>query len=444
LIWNHSGTIIFGMSKSPFFSVGKLPNKHKSSQYRLRFKNHKGLGVRPDGVFGGVHHFPSRKEAEEFGQSKIDEVLSLGTVSRKLSQQAKEDILRIAARLEQEGQDPVAAIEEGAKQLKILGRAEQKLLSEFWEEYFTSKSETDWCSKEIINQRAFRRNAAESFFLYPLKDFISSINGREIVRKALYSHMRGKRKATNTAKLFLAKMASFLRFLSTKSERITPAHVGQMFYQRAVLLPKGLKPEAENVKFTPEQSLHVIRGMAEKGYAAYIVFKLFMGARTLQLHRWAWEIVNWKDELIFIPKKETKNKKGDISFGFAEIPNFKAWIEWAYEKEGRPDAKQKIISHSQPTVNKKLTAIFNADRNLFKFCDGKTKISGSAHARNVCRSTFISYGIEVLNQAVTSRVAEDEYCLGKYIDRGKQATAGSDAKAFFQLHPRDLKEVTSS
>ena len=238
-------------------------------------------------------------------------------------------------------------------------------------------------------------------------------------------------------------MASFLRFLSTKSERITPAHVGQMFYQRSGLLPKGLKPEAENVKFTPEQSLHVIRGMAEKGYAAYIVFKLFMGARTLQLHRWTWEIVNWKDEKITIPKKQTKNQKGEVSFGFGEITHFKAWIEWAYEKEGRPDAKQKITSHSQPTVNKKLTAIFNADRSLFKFCDGRTQISGSAHARNICRSTFISYGIEVLGGALTSRVAEDQFCLDKYIARGNQATAGSDAKAFFGLHPRDLEIIIS-
>jgi len=428
------------MSKSPFFSVGHLPNKPKSSQYRLRFKNHKALGVRPEGVFGSVHHFPSKKEAEEFGQSKIDEALSIGTASRKLTQHAKEDVLRIAARLEKEGHDPVAAIEEGAKQLKIWGLTEKKLLSEFWDEYFTSKSETHWCEKEVLNQRAFRRNTAETFFSHPLKDFISSINGREIIRKAISSHMRGKRKAANTAKLLLAKMASFLRFLSTKSERITPAHVGQMFYQRSSLLPKGLKPEAENVKFTPEQSLHVIRGMAEKGYAAYIVFKLFMGARTLQLHRWTWEIVNWKDEKITIPKKQTKNQKGEVSFGFGEITHFKAWIEWAYQKEGRPDAKQKITSHSQPTVNKKLTAIFNADRSLFKFCDGRTQISGSAHARNICRSTFISYGIEVLGGALTSRVAEDQFCLDKYIARGNQATAGSDAKAFFQLHPRDLDE----
>jgi integrase len=431
------------MSKSPFFSVGHLPRKPKSSQYRLRFKNHKALGVRPEGVFGSVHHFPSKKEAEEFGQSKVDEARIVGMSARGLCPQTKEAVLTIAAALEKEGYDPVSAIQEGAKLLKTWGHTEKKLLSEFWDAYFTTNSARVWCEKEILNQKAFRRNTADTFFCHPLKDFMSKQKSRAIIKQTVKSYMRGNRKARNTAKLLLAKMASFLRYVSSESDHLAESHIRDMFNGSEHLLPANLKPEAVNIKFTPEQCLHVIRGMAAKGYAAYIVFKLFMGARTLQLHRWAWEIVDWGGNKIFIPNKQTKNKKGNVSFAFEEISHFKAWIEWAYELEGKPDAKQKIVSHSQPTVNRSLTAIFNSNRSLFKFCHGNTPISGSAHARNICRSTFISYGIEALGGAITSRIAEDHYNLDKYIDRGNQGTSGSDAKAFFDLHPRDLNMVNS-
>ena len=431
------------MPQDPFFSVGFLPKKPKSSQYRLRFKNHKRLGVRREGVFAKVYHFPSRKEALDFAQSKVDEARIVGMSARGLCPQTKEAVLTIAATLEKEGYDPVSAIQEGAKLLKTWGHTEKKLLSELWESYFTTNSARVWCEKEILNQKAFRRNTADTFFCHPLKDFMSKQKSRAIIKQTVKSYMRGNRKARNTAKLLLAKMASFLRYVSSESDHLAESHIRDMFNGSEHLLPANLKPEAVNIKFTPEQCLHVIRGMAAKGYAAYIVFKLFMGARTLQLHRWTWEIVDWRDKKIVIPNKQTKNKKGDVSFAFKEIPHFKEWIEWAYELEGKPDAKQKIVSHSQPTVNRSLTAIFNSNRGLFQFCHGNTKISGSAHARNICRSTFISYGIEVLGGAITSRIAEDLYNLDKYIDRGNQGTLGSDAKAFFDLHPRDLNVVTS-
>ncbi len=441
-LWNH----LFSMSKSPFFSVGHLPKKPKSSQYRLRFKNHKALGVRPEGVFGSVHHFPSKKEAEEFGQSKVDEARIVGMSARGLCPQTKESVLTMAAKLEKEGCDPVLAMEEGAKLIKSWGHTERKPLYEFWDDYFTTNSAQAWCEKEILNQRAFRRNTADSFFAHSVKDFMSKQNGRDIIKKALKSYMCGNRKARNTAKLLLAKMSSFLRYVSNETSQISEGLIIEMFKDSRYLLPANLNPEAENIKFTPTQSLHVIRGMAQKGYAAYIVFKLFMGARTLQLHRWSWDIVKWDDKGggdVVIPKRHTKTQKGAVSFNFKEIPNFGAWVQWAYELEGKPDSKEKIVLHSQPTVNRKLTAIFNANRSLFRFCDRPTKISGSTHARNICRSTFISYAIEVLGAATTSRIAEDHYNLDKYIDRGNQGTSGSDAKAFFDLHPRDLNVVNS-
>lgn len=431
------------MPQDPFFTVGFLPKKPASSQYRLRFKNLKRLGLSREGDYAKVYHFHSRKAAVEFGQSKVDEALEIGKSSRELSQQTKEDVLRIAAKLEKEGHDPVQAIEEGAKLLKSWGHTERKQLSEFWDNYFNTKSKRGWCEKEILNQRAFRRNTADTFFSHSLKDFMSKQKSRGIIKQTVKSYMRGNRKARNTAKLLLAKMSSYLAFVASESDQLSKHQIQEMFQGSEHLLPENLRPEAENVKFTPEQCLHVIRGMAAKGYAAYIVFKLFMGARTLQLHRWTWETVNWHDEKILIPKKYTKNKKGDVSFSFKEIPHLKAWIEWAFELEGRPDPKQKIVSHSQPTVNRQLTAIFNSNRSLFKFGHGNTKISGSTHARNICRSTFISYGIEFLGGAVTSRIAEDHYNLDKYIARGNQETAGSDAKAFFDLQPRDLETSNS-
>ena len=428
------------MSQDPFFTVGFLPKKPKSSQYRLRFKNLKRLGLSREGDYAKVYHFHSRKAAVEFGQSKVDEALDIGKSSRELSQQTKEDVLRIAAKLEKEGHDPVQAIEEGAKLLKSWGHTERKQLSELWDNYFNT-SKSGWCEKEVRNQVAFQKNTADTFFTHSLKDFMSKKKSRDIIKQTVKSYMRGKRKARNTAKLLLAKMSSFLIFAASESDQLTKLQIREMFQGSKHLLPENLRPEAENVKLTPEQCLHVIQGMAAKGYAAYIVFKLFMGARTLQLHRWKWEIVNWRDEKIHIPSKHTKNKKGNVSFSFNEIPQFKAWIEWAYELEGKPDAAQKIVSHSQPTVNRQLTAIFNANRSLFRFCDGPNKISGSIHARNICRSTFISYGIEFLGAAV-ARIAEDRCNLGKYLDLGNQGTAGSDAKAFFALHPRDLEAVT--
>ena len=77
--------------------------------------------------------------------------------------------------------------------------------------------------------------------------------------------------------------------------------------------------------------------MAEKNCAAWIVLKLFMGARTDLLQRWDWSIVEWNNERVRIPKKLTKNKKEDVVFDFKEIPNFKEWIVWAWGSEGKPD-----------------------------------------------------------------------------------------------------------
>jgi hypothetical protein len=431
-----------------FFTVDHLPKKPQSSQWRLRFKNLKRLGVSREGDFAKVRHFASRKAAVEFGQSKVDEAQIVGMSARGLCSQTKETVLTIAAKLEKDGYDPVLAIDEGAKLIKSWGHTERKQLSDFWHDYFKRNCEEKiWSAKEIQNQRAFRQNTDKTFFSYAVKDFLSVKDGREIIEKALKSYMRGNRKAKNTAKLLLAKMSSYLRYIALKTDQLSGGSIADMFKNSKYIMPPNLTPEAENVKFTPEQCLHVIQGMAREGYAAYIVFKLFMGARTLQLHRWSWDIVKWDDKgggEVVIPKRHTKTQKGAVSFNFKEIPNFGAWIQWAYELEGKPDSKEKIVPHSQPTVNRKLTAIFNANRSLFRFCDRPIKISGSTHARNICRSTFISYAIEVLGAAITSRIAEDHYNLDKYIDRGNQGTSGSDAKAFFALHPRDLDATTFS
>ncbi|MDB4455015.1 hypothetical protein N9138_01015, partial [bacterium] len=157
--------------------------------------------------------------------------------------------------------------------------------------------------------------------------------------------------------------------------------------------------------------------------------------RTKNLMDYDWSFIDWKDQKVSIPKSYTKNKRGDVEFGFNEIPHFADWILFAFNRAGNPETG-KMVNQSQPIMTGRVTKIMNQDPDLYTFGDGQ-QISGAKHVRNILRNTFISYGIEQMGRSVTSRIVEDSQNLNSYL-ANTQAGAGNNAKEFFEISPSSL------
>lgn len=420
-----------------FYSVDHLPNRSKTP-YRLRFKNLKGIGIEKEGEFAKKPYFANEAAAKFHAQRLLEEQIYSGTKSRQLDESLKTSLLREAARIVEGGGDPLLAMKEGFDLISSWGKLGDKRIGSFWEDYFNRKVDSgNWSAREITRQKTFHREVQNTFMQAKVKSFLKPTDGRKKIEFCIKAYRNQNRNATNTIKTLQSNMRAFLGYLAGQVEQLTPVMVKDLFDSRYLLIPTGTRPEADNVAVSVDQAVYLLKYMRDKGHPAWIVFKLFIGARTLLLQQWKWSVVDWHSESIRIPRDLTKTKKSDINFPIADVPNLKSWLQWAWELDGKPSPDQPICKASQPTITNKIKEAMNADKGLFQK-DKRKKINPSRQFRNFLRSAFITYGVEVLGVGKVMKIAEDRYNLDKYLTSDTQVGPTSESERYFKLQPKDL------
>lgn len=410
----------------------------KKTQYRLRFKGLNKLGFDVGDEFKKAYYFETKKEAINWAKGEIETIQAAGQLVEELTSQERANILREAAEIKSKGLDPIEVMREGAKTLSIDQKDLNKPIGDYWREYYEKRVDQNaWGMRHQTLQRQFYRDTKEGFMQTLLISFRSERQGIQIVRKALKKWAYPSRSSVNSVRAARSKMSAFLLYVAGETDAIDTATIKAIFGKGRDLNPLGLRPEQENSRITPQQARYLIPCMAEKKCAAWIVFKLFMGARTELLQRWNWSVVEWEDQRVRIPKKLTKNKKEDVVFDFGEIPNFKEWIEWAWNHEGKPDPSEKICNYSQPSITNRVKDAMNANKALF-IDDRRKKLSPADTHRNFMRSAFISYGLEQLGMAKVMRIAEDRYNLDKYIKMDGARSISEETKEYWSLTPENV------
>ena len=415
-----------------------MPNRVKSP-FRLRWKKRKQLGLKGHLDFEKDFYFSTADKAKEFAEEKINEAQNLGKLSRDLESDERSRILREYLRWKEKGVDPFLALEEGSKILLQVGVDGDRLIGSFWKNYVDRKiRDGDWGTRHQIGQQTFYRATKDTLMKLPVKEFITPFKGKETVKKLLLSYRRnGKREARNTQRGMKSKIQTFLYFITSEVEILSRATLNEIF-QDQHLFPTGLRPEADNVAISAAQAKYLIGRMAKEKLAGWIVLKLFMGARTLLLQEWTWSIVNWEDNLIHIPKNQTKLKKNAVKFVFSEIPNFEQWLRWAWEIDGKPDSSAKIVNVTQPTVTNLVKKAINANKELFGESDGRKTIRPAETHRNFMRSGFITYGIQKIGVGAVAKIAEDTHNLHKYLALDSSTGDRPESEKFWSLIPEDI------
>ena len=433
-----------------YYKINRQPHR-KQTPWRIRFqiKPLKALGIdlkdEETQKTWKIGYFCTKKEAENHGNSLVDLALRLNKGARSLPQIEKEKILELAAHLKEKWIDPLEAMKLGGEQLKGRHLDSIRSLETYWEKFKKSRIENHKWSERVKRQKEiFFENTKDHFLQYSLSDFKTQKQLAKAISAEISRFMKGgKRKAKNTQNKHIANLASFLGYVANQADDpfVTPKLVKGLFSEEGRLsvlkLPSGLKAEQANKKLTPEMAGIFAKEMAQLGppFSTFMVLKLFAGQRTLNIWHWEWDWLDWTDRKVTIPLPFTKNKKGDVEFGFDEIPNFSEWIEFIF-KQTNPKSNDKLMTHTQPWITGTQTKILNKHSEIFTFADGE-KINGSKHVRNILRNSFISYGIEEIGIAQTMRIVEDRHNLNSYLS-ASTAGAGNNAKEFFKITPQTL------
>jgi hypothetical protein len=235
-----------------------------------------------------------------------------------------------------------------------------------------------------------------------------------------------------------SKIRTFLFYVASEVEALNQTALKEIF-SHEYLLPAGLKKEAANVAITTAQARYLLGYMAAHKLAGWIVLKLFMGARTLLVQEWNWSIVDWESGRIMIPMNQTKLKKTAIRFSIEEIPNFSAWLKWAWQLDGSPKPQENIARFSQPTITKLVAKAINEKKELFTDDKRKT-IKPVETLRNFMRSGFITYGTQIQELGVgkVMKIAEDIHNLDKYLAYDSATGPEPEADAFWRLTPDQI------
>lgn len=446
------------INEGTYYSVIFVPS---SERYKLNWKYR---ALAPLGIDYGSKTKPKAPWKPIFAKEKLDavrradgvlqEALSLCAKARKLSADQRENILTKAAQLFEKGVDPVAAMKLGGKSLASATAIHTKILLTHRQGFTESRINGNKWSKRVQRQWEIffeeHQDALDRGDETLLQKALVEFTNRGTVTTAISNEVhrwmdspKTNRKAENTLQKYLSKLSTFLRYVSHQVEHyvLTPTLVEEIFSEEGRLselkLPSGLEGEQANQKLTPAQARHLISTLLVKHPESTIfyVMKLFAGQRTKNLMDYDWSFIDWKDQKVSIPKSYTKNKRGDVEFGFNEIPHFADWILFAFNRAGNPETG-KMVNQSQPIMTGRVTKIMNQDPDLYTFGDGQ-QISGAKHVRNILRNTFISYGIEQMGRSVTSRIVEDSQNLNSYL-ANTQAGAGNNAKEFFEISPSSL------
>ena len=423
-------------SAERFFTITHLKKRAKSP-FRLRWKGLSSLGSPDSPDFRNAHYFATESEAKKFGIHLIEELQQIGHLANSIPDKERMEILRTAATLKNKGVNPVDAMEEGMRMLLSYGENAEKPIREFWEAYSARNAE-NWSVRHKRAQQAFYESVENGIMREPVKAFLNKTNAIGLIRKCLTSYKSGgRRHAANTLKHARSKIRSFLGYISEAVDQLSLSLIREIFSAKTIL-PEKLEAEADNVAITTAQATYLLQELQNEGMAAWLVLKLFMGARTMLLQQWQWSIINWKDRLVHIPKPLTKLRRTDVKFAFNEVPNFEAWIKWAWEKDGQPKPQAKIAKYSQPTLTRKVFKAINARRNLFGH-DGRAIIRPAKELRNFMRSGFITYGVEHISAGIVSKIAEDQFNLHKYIASDVASGNGPESERFWRLTPETLE-----
>lgn len=426
-------------AKDIYWTIDHLPNNGKKN-FRLRWKNLKSLGYPADLTATKVHYFHTQKQAIEFASSKIQEAQHVGKLADALESSARAKILSEAARLAELGIDPVLAMKEGERHLAAYGKEAETKIGDFWPAYVArKKADKKWGKRNAKAQDSFYELMKDGLMQNPIKNFIYVRTGQNIVREALKKYRsQSTRNAENTIKGAKSKIRTFLFYVASEVEALNRATLREIFSDE-YLMPSGLELEAKNEAIDVVQSRYLLGYMAAHQLAGWIVFKLFMGARTLLVQEWKWSIVDWDRSRIRIPKHQTKLKKSDISFSISEIPNFEEWLKWAWEIDGRPKPNDRIVRYSQPTVTRLVAKAINEKKELFAK-DMRKTIKPSETLRNFMRSGFITYGIQIPSLGIgkVMKIAEDTHNLHKYLAWDSARQTEPEAEAFWTIKPEEI------
>lgn len=437
-----------------YFKPEKLNGK-RERPWRLRFLKRplRGLGIDLDNEVVAkkwkVTTHSTKRAATIYGDNLIEETLRVNKKARSLPIEERDDIVEFAAQCREKYVNPLEAMKLGAELLKKRSYQNSRPLNDYWDGYAKSRiNGKKWSAKVKRQKEIWQEELKDHFF----KRSLSSFQSKTAFAKAISSELKRwmdqegkKRRAKNTLNKHIGNLSSFLGYVTHQAEHpfLTPDYLKTLFSEEGRLsvlkLPKGLKEEQANQKLTPAMASVFAREMALLGppFSTFMVLKLFAGQRTLPLFLWRWSLIDWTDGKVSIPKEFTKNKKGKVEFGFKNIPNFRAWIEYVYNQiNPPPKPDDKIMTNSQPTVTKAVTTIMNNHQEVFNF-PNKGEINGSTDVRNVLRNTFISYGTEKLGAALTQRIVEDQYNLSSYLD-STQDGEGNNAEEFFAITPDSL------
>ncbi|MDB4377733.1 hypothetical protein N9Z33_01610, partial [Akkermansiaceae bacterium] len=362
-----------------------------------------------------VRYFSTKKEAEIYGNTLVDLALRVNKGARSLPQSEQDKILELAAQLKEKSISPLKALKVGGEHLEGQHWDSIRPLENYWEKYKKSRiANHKWSARVKRQKEIFFENTKDHFLQHSLSEFKTQKQLAKAISAEISRFMEGgRRKAINTMQKHIANLASFLGYVAHQADDpfVSPKHVKALFSEEGrmsvLTLPKGLEAEQANKKLTPEMAKVFAKEMAKLGhpFSTFMVFKLFAGQRTTSLWHWRWNWIDWKDRKISIPRQFTKNKMGDVEFGFEEIPNFSDWIDFVF-KQSQPKSNDKVMTSSQPWITRHQTKIFNQHPEIFNFANGKN-INGSKDVRNILRNTFISYGVEVIGIARTMRVVED-------------------------------------
>ena len=421
------------------WTIDHVPN-HGKKPYRLRWKNLKPFGDQNDEDLKRVHYFATATAAKDFAEKKIEVIQYLGILTSALEPKQKADILREAARLVGRGIDPIAAMEEGAKHLKAYGEQAEIEIGSFWPAYVERKKDAGkWGARNLKAQETFYKITKETFMRQRVKVFIYATNGKKVVKDALEQYRQPHtRNAQNTVRGAKSKMRTFLAYIASEVDALKSATIKEIF-DGEYILPLRTRSEAANVAITTDQAKYLIGYLASRKLAGWIVFKLFMGARTLLVQEWKWSILDFEKELVRIPKHQTKLKKNEIRFSLSEIPNFANWVKWAWQLDGCPKPEERIARFSQPTITKHVANAINEKKDLFT-TDKRKKIKPAESLRNFMRSGFITYGTQIpaLGVGKVMKIAEDAHNLHKYLAWDSASGPEPEAEKFWNLTPSEI------
>ena len=423
--------------REKYFTIDYISGR-KKSRYRLRYKGLKSLGFAVGAGLDKAEYFEHKNEALKHAKDEISTIQATGQLVEDLTPQEKAHILREAAEIKSKGLDPIEVMREGTKSFSMNQKDLKKPIGDFWKEYYEKRADQGrWGTRHQTLQRQFYNDTLDGFMTFPVKSFRSEKEGIKAVRETLEAWVNNDRRSVNSVRAAKSKMSCFLQYVASETDVINTATIKAIFSKGRDLDPPRLIPEQENSRLDPLQAEYLIQCMSEQKCAAWIVLKLFMGARTELLQKWRWSIVEWNNKRIRIPQKLTKNKKEDVVFDFDEIPNFEDWIVWAWEKEGKPAPAKMICNNSQPTITNRVKKAMNANKKLF-VDDGRKKLCPVETHRNFMRSAFISFGLERLGITTVIRVAEDRHNLDKYLKMDGKRSMSVEAKYYWSLTPKSV------